>query len=310
MILLTEIAYKKHVHLVFRLIVVAAAIWLLGDPHGKGGDSALLLFAVAAVINWEEVLMKLLPTVKSVVQSYGLRKTMAPQDVEDLEGDVYEKLISDDYRILRLFDGRSSIKTYLTTVVTRLAIDSYRKQQGRWRPSAKALKLGADAVAIEELQTLRKVSGHEIWQIMSNRPDFTLTEQETAALCQQLPIREVVPRRVPNRTDDDHAGFDLKEVADERTDPENLLTKQEVSEACTRAQKILTEFYKTLSRRERLLLRMSYEDDLRLSEMVRQLGMTRYKIEKLLEDIHVRLQRLLLQNGLNKEKLFIEVADG
>ena len=52
------------------------------------------------------------------------------------------KLIEDDYRRLRRFEGRSSFATYLATVVQRLFLDFVIGKTGRWRPSVQARRLG------------------------------------------------------------------------------------------------------------------------------------------------------------------------
>jgi hypothetical protein len=52
------------------------------------------------------------------------------------------KLIENDYRILRSFEGLASLGTYLTTVIARLFLDFQIHEWGRWRPSAAATRLG------------------------------------------------------------------------------------------------------------------------------------------------------------------------
>ena len=61
------------------------------------------------------------------------------------------KLIDDDYQILRGFRERSSLRTYLSTVVERLFLDYRIRQWGKWRPSAQARRAGALAVRLEAL---------------------------------------------------------------------------------------------------------------------------------------------------------------
>ena len=60
-----------------------------------------------------------------------------PVDIVN-EGDklfnrVIEKLTKDDFRLLRKFEGRSKLTTYLTTIISRTAIDPIRERIGRRR---------------------------------------------------------------------------------------------------------------------------------------------------------------------------------
>lgn len=50
---------------------------------------------------------------------------------------VLDKLSDNDFRILRSFEGRSKITTYLTTIIARMGIDMIRERAGRDRTSEK-----------------------------------------------------------------------------------------------------------------------------------------------------------------------------
>ena len=53
--------------------------------------------------------------------------------------------------MLRRFEGRSSLTTYITVVVQRLFLDRRNRLWGKWRPSAEARRLGPTAVLLERL---------------------------------------------------------------------------------------------------------------------------------------------------------------
>jgi RNA polymerase sigma factor for flagellar operon FliA len=297
------------------LLIFVGISFLLGTsdlPDLESGSwyAVLALFAVVSEQNWEQVLVDLLPTVQAAVRSFGRRRNLSAEDQDDLQGDIYEKLVTDDYHALRNFEGRSSMKTYLTTLVTRLAVDRQRQQEGRWRPSAAAKRLGEHAVAIDELITRRNYPIHEVWHIMKNRPGFTLTESETEALCEQLPRRAERFKQVNFKRDEmDEQGLDIDSVTDKRPDPETEYIMKQSGDTQKQARQLLAKFSTSLTSREQLVLRMSYEDDLKLSEMVRQLGMTRHKIESLIKSIHVRFRQLLLQNGIREEQLIMDITE-
>jgi RNA polymerase sigma factor (sigma-70 family) len=61
------------------------------------------------------------------------------------------RLLDNDQAVLRKFQGRSTLRTYLVTVVQRLYLDWRNAEWGKWRPSAEARRLGHLAVELERL---------------------------------------------------------------------------------------------------------------------------------------------------------------
>src|SRR5687767_9861715 len=68
-------------------------------------------------------------------------------DAEDFASSVRLALLADDCAILRKFEGRSSMPTYLTIVVRRLLFDELRAT-GRWYASSEAQRRGPVAVQL------------------------------------------------------------------------------------------------------------------------------------------------------------------
>lgn len=92
-----------------------------------------------------------LPIVGSVIRDLGRRYHLSRDEREEFAGNVNLRLMDGDYAVLRQFQGRSSLSTYLRTVITRQFLDARAKAWGRWHPSADALRLGPTAVALEQL---------------------------------------------------------------------------------------------------------------------------------------------------------------
>src|SRR5262245_9404414 len=96
-----------------------------------------------------------------VVRNVAKVGRLSRDDAEDFAQSVQLKFLERDYDVLRRFEGRSSLKTYLTVVVRRLLLDWQDHAYGKWRPTATALRLGPHAVQLERLV---------------NRDAFTATE--------------------------------------------------------------------------------------------------------------------------------------
>jgi RNA polymerase sigma factor (sigma-70 family) len=85
--------------------------------------------------------------VSHVARRYRLRRP----DAEDFAQSTLLRALGGEWRVFEKFDGRSSLRTYLTAAVTHLLLDSRNRTLGRWRPSAAALRLGRPAVLLEQL---------------------------------------------------------------------------------------------------------------------------------------------------------------
>jgi RNA polymerase sigma factor for flagellar operon FliA len=80
-----------------------------------------------------ELLLANLGRVREIVAFLGRRHRLSTDQQAELEAHVRLKLLEDDYAILRRFQGRSSLGTYLTVVIGNLAHDHARRERARWR---------------------------------------------------------------------------------------------------------------------------------------------------------------------------------
>ncbi len=71
------------------------------------------------------------------------------------------RLIDNDFAILRKFEGRSSLRTFLITVVQRLFLDWRNAEWGKWRPTADARRVGPLAIELERLIIRDQLSFNE-----------------------------------------------------------------------------------------------------------------------------------------------------
>jgi len=89
----------------------------------------------------------LVRTIKAVACSRRLPREDAAEFLQVVQLTMLER----NYDVFAKFSGNSSLKTYLTVVVTHLLVDWRNGQYGRWRPSIAATRLGPDALALERL---------------------------------------------------------------------------------------------------------------------------------------------------------------
>ena len=173
---------------------------------------------MATVSNPEALLVEQLPLIDEVVRITSRRRGMNREETEEFAATVRLRLVESDYRILRRFRGGSTLRTYLVTVVQRLALDFVIRKTGKWRPSAKARRLGPVAERLEQLLTRERLSLDEACRTMQSDPQARLTREELVALATALPVRHR-PRDVPLDEAGSESGPDTPWTALERSDP-------------------------------------------------------------------------------------------
>lgn len=131
----------------------------------------------------------LLPLVDEVVQFVAWRHHLSAVEAEDFNGFVRLRLLEDDARVFRAFEGRSHIKTYLVTVVSRLLIEFREALWGKWRPSRAATRLGPTAVLLEELMVRDAMSFDEAVGVMHATHRVTMSREALLDLAHELPVR-------------------------------------------------------------------------------------------------------------------------
>lgn len=54
---------------------------------------------------------------------------LAPEDVEDIAAEVLLQIVADDYKVLKQFEGKSSLATYLTVIARRISVHELNRRQ-------------------------------------------------------------------------------------------------------------------------------------------------------------------------------------
>lgn len=97
------------------------------------------------------------------------------------------RLLDHDQAVLKRFQGRSSLRTFLITVVQRLYLDWRNAEWGKWRPTADARRLGPVAIELERLVLRDRLAYEEAVQTLVTRGLATTAGCD--AVWAQLPRR-------------------------------------------------------------------------------------------------------------------------
>jgi hypothetical protein len=99
----------------------------------------------------EALFLSCLAVIDEVTGQLCRRHRLSSDESDDFRSEVRLHFSQRDFDPLRRFEGRSSLQTYLTVVISRLFLDYRNRLWGRWRPSTEAERLGASAIPIERL---------------------------------------------------------------------------------------------------------------------------------------------------------------
>jgi RNA polymerase sigma factor for flagellar operon FliA len=170
--------------------------------------------------NLEEWFVSLLPVLDRII-SFEVRRHHGSADThEEFRSQVHLRLIENDYAILRKFEGRSTIQTFLTTVVVNQFKDYLNRELGKWRPSAVAKRLGPAAVQLERCLIRDGLSFDEACNALATKHGITSGREELEEFAAKLPLRfrrryeaEAVIEHVPAPGGTDHIVIDSERRA-------------------------------------------------------------------------------------------------
>ena len=229
-----------------------------------------------------------LEVLTQVLQRVACVHRLPAAEAEDFAQSVRLRLVQRDYDILRRFNGRSSLRTYLSVVVVRLLIDWRNAQWGKWRPSVAAQRLGDHAVVLERLMYRDGQTSEEAVETAAKQPGAPAIA-ELRQLAQRLPPR-LTRRRMLNH--------DLgRTVAVPFADP---IEAAEQASAERRVTAQLASALDGLPREERKLLYLRYICDHSVIEIARALRMDPKRLYRRFDASLRRLRVELAARGITR----------
>ncbi|MCK5003617.1 MAG: sigma-70 family RNA polymerase sigma factor [Candidatus Aminicenantes bacterium] len=182
---------------------------------------------------------------------------------------VLDKLSENDFGILRRFEGRSKITTYLTTIIARTAIDMIRARAGRERASEKTPEMdGPDGKPV----VIKKGK---------------IPDAEGTPVKEGIYSGERGEYIVPDNAD-------VPEIKVLKSDSENKMNM------------VISEMLSILSGEERLLLRMKFPDEperkpLSTDEIAIMLGISHKGVYNRIERLLKKCRIILTDAGVSLE---------
>ena len=251
----------------------------------------------------EQLYLGHLKLIDEVSKHAAQRRHFSREEGEDFVSTVRLKLLDDDYRIIRQFQGKCTFRTYLTTVISHLMLDYQNHHWGKWRPSAEALRLGHAAVRLDILLNREGLIFGEACQILRTNEGIEMSEEELLELAARLPPHNP-PRRMQGEEELADSEGDV-EAPDERVlDLELATRKQHILE-------ILLQVLALLPDEDRLIVKMRSEFS--VVQISRTLNLEQKplyrRIEKILKTLRGELEKQGISAGEVAEILSLRERD-
>jgi RNA polymerase sigma factor (sigma-70 family) len=263
-------------------------------PHNRrdsrGGDRLSESAAWGRTMSRETLFLQQLPVIERVIGWVCGRQGLRGADAEDFASTVKLRLIENDYEVLAKYQGRSHLKTYLTSVITRCYLDFQDQRFGKWRTSAAAGREGALAVRLERLVYRDGLSFDEACGVLESDPQLGKTRDELHAIFVSL----------PQRTSRRSKAEQLQPAPTDRADePLERSARQEL------ADRAFATVRCSLSRqpaRDRVLWRLVYQSRLSVADAARALRADQKALYRRLEKILEQLRADLAEQGIGPEQ--------
>ena len=218
------------------------------------------------------------------------RRGMRTDEAEEFAATVRLRLVESNYEVLRKFQGRSSLQTYLTVVIQRLALDARAARWGRWRSSALARAAGPAAMRLEQLVVRDGVA----------MPDALGTVERELGSAVDRPALEKLAARFPLRVRRHYVGEELLEkAAGDSPDAERILVRADEASRFERVKARLAEAMAGLDVSERLVLQLRFEQGMKVADIARLHQLDQKRLYRTVQDALTRLRAILESEGLD-----------
>jgi RNA polymerase sigma factor (sigma-70 family) len=241
-------------------------------------------------MNWETFFLDNLSLIERVISFVCRKYGLSGADAEDFGSASKLKIIEDDYAVLRKFEQKCSLATYLTIVIQRHYLDQKIHEWGKWRPSMRARQGGDAAIFLERLISRDGLGIAEASTIVRQK----FTELDARAL-ERLAASIVM--RQPRRQSSIERTEEMREPAAEASAEEELLSgEREI--AVRRAGAVLSRELDRLPPEDRLIMKLRFIDAMKVSTMARMLHADQKQLYRRIDRLVATLREALLAAGV------------
>ena len=242
----------------------------------------------------EQLFVQNLGLIDRIVAFVCRRNHLDAAESDEFASHVRFKLLEDDYAVLRKFEGRSSLSTYLTTVIQRLFFQYRVQLWGKWRPSAEAKRLGDKAITLERMLTRDDYTLSETISILTTGSEPLYTRAEIEALYLRLPLRQPRPVLVADSA--------LPEIAAPTAADDGVMHQQR--ECTARAvSRAMDDAIDSMNAEDRVILRMRFWHSAKVPDISATLHIDQKKLYKRIDRLIAVLREALERAGIARDDI-------
>jgi RNA polymerase sigma factor (sigma-70 family) len=240
----------------------------------------------------EETYLENLRTIERIARFVAHKHRLNPDEAAEFEQEVRVRLLENDYAVIRKFETRSTLSTYLTTVIMRLYQQWRVEQWGKWRPSAEAKRIGEKAIMLERLITRDGYTLEEAVRVLTTPGGSQYTIPELEAIYVRLPNRVPRPIAVSDEV--------LPEAIAADSDAGDRVEAQDREKTARRAASTMDGLLNELDEEDRLILQMRFWHAQKVPDIARTLHIEQKKVYKRLDKLFGTLRRGLERAGVSQ----------
>jgi|RhiMethySRZTD1v2_1073278.scaffolds.fasta_scaffold125202_2 RNA polymerase sigma factor (sigma-70 family) len=259
------------------------------QAHGAPFTSAAPPLRPGVVSN-EADFLAALPVIDDVAGQVCRRHRLNSTEADDFKSDVRLHFIERNYEVLRKFEGRCALSTYVNVVVQRLFLDWRNRMWGRWRPSVEAKRLGPTAMLIERLIARDGWTIDQTIEMLRVNHQVEL-DDTLRAFCDNLSTRGPSRRLVSEE--------DASEMPSPGPLPDANVVKAERDFLAKRVQAALDRARQGLPAMERLILKMRFDDRVAVSDIARALHLEQRPLYRTIERLLKTIGEAMKAEGIS-----------
>ena len=245
----------------------------------------------AVIVSDEANFLAALPVIDDVAAQVCRRHRLSSSEADDFKSEVRLHFIDRNYEVLRKFEGRCALSTYVNVVVQRVFLDYRNRMWGRWRPSTEARRLGPTAVLIERLVTRDGWTLDQAIEMLRTNHQIEI-DDTLRAFCNSFAARGPARRMV---SEDDAA-----EVVSEGPSADANVVLAERDFLAKRVQAALDRARQSLPPMERLILRMRFDDRAAVSDIARVLHLEQRPLYRTIERLLKTVGEAMQADGISR----------
>jgi RNA polymerase sigma factor (sigma-70 family) len=235
----------------------------------------------------EQLFLSNLKHIEKAAKHAARRHRFRQEDAEEFISEVEVKIIEDNYRVIRMHQGKSTLRTYLTSVVHNFLRDYTDHLWGKWRNSAEAGRQGNIATKIEDLLGKEEYTQDEAYEILRTNLKAAISRHQFDEIVTSL------PHRARRRIEGEEA---LPPLPAKDPTPEENLLNQEQKNRLEQILDIFAECRAAFPKEDQFILKMCGE--FKPGEIAKVLGLDARDLYRRIDRLKQALRKELERRGV------------